>query len=237
MDGREADHPGGEFEAFAAAVAHELRTPLAALSGEVELALRRERTPAAYREALSRISVSIAELVDLTADLTFLGHTSLATDMAGKTARTDALLAHVAERFRARAGDVHVVETTAESQLVAGDAAPLVHAVTLVLEHALRHRREGARVLLRVAEADDAGAAAGFVDLLVDAAAVGFWPKAWLFLAAPNGAAASVSRPAAGPLRLRTAERIIRDCGGSLFATSADGLQTVRIRLRRAETT
>jgi signal transduction histidine kinase len=36
-----------ELEAFAAAVAHELRTPLAALSGEVDIALRRDRTAAA----------------------------------------------------------------------------------------------------------------------------------------------------------------------------------------------
>ena len=45
-----------QLEAFAAAVAHELRTPLAALSGEVDVALRRERSAAAYRDALVRIA-------------------------------------------------------------------------------------------------------------------------------------------------------------------------------------
>ena len=65
--------PSEQLEAFAAAVAHELRTPLAALSGEVDIALRRERSAAAYRDALARIAASVAELVELTGDLTFLG--------------------------------------------------------------------------------------------------------------------------------------------------------------------
>ena len=45
-----------ELQTFAASVVHELRTPLAAVSGEIELALLRDRTPAAYREALERIA-------------------------------------------------------------------------------------------------------------------------------------------------------------------------------------
>ncbi len=44
------------FEAqgrFVSAAAHELRTPLGAMRAELEVALRRERTPAEYREALA----------------------------------------------------------------------------------------------------------------------------------------------------------------------------------------
>lgn len=52
-----------DLEILAAAVAHELRTPLAALSGEVDVALRRDRSPADYRAALVRIAAAVAELV------------------------------------------------------------------------------------------------------------------------------------------------------------------------------
>jgi signal transduction histidine kinase len=34
----------GDLEVFAAAVAHEIRTPLSAVAGEVEVALRRQRS-------------------------------------------------------------------------------------------------------------------------------------------------------------------------------------------------
>jgi hypothetical protein len=43
------------------------------VADEVEFALRRERSPAAYRDALARVAVTIAELVDLTGDLALLG--------------------------------------------------------------------------------------------------------------------------------------------------------------------
>jgi len=58
--------------AFAGAVAHEIRTPLAAVAGEVELALCRDRTVVEYQEALRRIGEGIAELIEITGDLSLL---------------------------------------------------------------------------------------------------------------------------------------------------------------------
>src|SRR5204862_3054121 len=40
---------------FSAELSHELRTPLSAIAAEAELALRRDRTPEAYRDALTEI--------------------------------------------------------------------------------------------------------------------------------------------------------------------------------------
>ena len=40
---------------FSAELTHELRTPLATICGEAELALRREREPSAYRTALQNV--------------------------------------------------------------------------------------------------------------------------------------------------------------------------------------
>jgi signal transduction histidine kinase len=234
VDARPLDHLRGELEEFAAEVAHELRTPLAALSGEVELALRRERSPAAYREALSRAAVSIAELVDLTADLATLGQTSDAKDTLGRRARLDVMFAHVAGRCGAAADDAVVVESATTDVAVAGDEALLMRALTLVVEHAVRYRRDGARVRLRAASLEDHHLRLGAIDLVVDAAPAGFWPNAWRFLVAP-GDSDHGPRPVSGPLRLRSAERIVRDCGGSLRVATIDGLQVVHIRLQCAE--
>jgi light-regulated signal transduction histidine kinase (bacteriophytochrome) len=237
VDARPPDQLTGELEAFAAAVAHELRTPLSALSGEVELALRRERSPAAYRDALSRIATSIAELVDLTGDLTLLGQTPDAQDLVGRIARLDTVMADVAARYRATPNDVLVVETalTGVAVAVSGDEALLIRALTLVLDHAVRHRREGARVRLRTAPAGDLNVTSGPVDLVVDAAPAGFLPHAWQFLIAAAGGAEPTRRPLTGPLRLRTAERIVRDCGGSLHVATIDGVHAVEIRLHCPE--
>ena len=65
--------------------------------------------------------------------------------------------------------------------------------------------------------------------MIVDAAPIGFGAQAWTSL---------IDRPpdrlAAGPLRLRTAERIVRDCGGALQVETQD-TQSVHIQLRRVE--
>jgi signal transduction histidine kinase len=47
---------------FSAEVSHELRTPLARILAETELALRRERTPDEYREALTLVQRSASQL-------------------------------------------------------------------------------------------------------------------------------------------------------------------------------
>ena len=153
MDARPPDRDSSELEAFAAAVAHELRTPLSALSGEVELALRRERTAAAYRDALARIATSVAELVDLTGDLAFLGQASKARDIGRKRARLEAMFAQLAERFGAAQPDVLSIDPPVDEISVAGDELQLARALTLVVEHALKYRGDGARVRVRAASA------------------------------------------------------------------------------------
>ncbi|HET9598489.1 MAG TPA: HAMP domain-containing sensor histidine kinase [Anaeromyxobacteraceae bacterium] len=54
-----------EMKAFSANAAHELRTPLTAMLGEVQVALRRERTGAEYREALQTVEGEVTHLAAL----------------------------------------------------------------------------------------------------------------------------------------------------------------------------
>jgi signal transduction histidine kinase len=224
-----------DLELFAAAVAHELRTPLAALSGEVDVALRRDRSAPAYRDALVRILAAVNELVELTGDLTFIGQPSDAGILPTKKARLDEILARVVERYASNADMAFAVDPMTNTVVVAGDEALLTRALTLVVDHAVKHRRGGAQLRLRAALVDDASTAFGRVDLVVEAPADAFWPQTWLCLVAPAEEGDGAAQLHARPLRLQTADRIVSRCGGSLRSASADGAGGVHILLRCAE--
>jgi len=227
--------PSDELASFAAAVAHDLRTPLAALSGEVDVALRRERTADAYREALTRIAGSVAELVELTGDLSVLGEPGDDDRASATTVRIDAILAPLRERYASNADVSFAVTPAAAAAAVTGDEALLTRAVTILVQYALAHRRTTAGLVIRAACPEDPAGEGEGIDVIVDAAAGTFWPHTWRGL----GETPAAGDPAAGPfpaaLRLRTADRIVTRCGGSLHAASADGAGGVRIRLRCAE--
>jgi signal transduction histidine kinase len=57
---------------FAADASHELRTPVAVIRTSAELALRRERDPGAYREALREIAAESERMTQLVEDLLYL---------------------------------------------------------------------------------------------------------------------------------------------------------------------
>ena len=210
----------GELHAFAAAVAHEIRTPLTAVAGEVEIALRRDRSAAEYRDALRRIAEGISELVEISADLTLLSVPAERSPGA-VSASLAAVLLQLRERYLERE-DV-VIASDADVDLeVAGDRALLGRALTLVVEHAIRHRKPAARVSLRVADLS-----ANRVRLAVAAQPAGFWPCAW-------SAVAEAADHATGPLRLRTARRILDASGGSLSIGSPSETDVVHIELQLA---
>jgi signal transduction histidine kinase len=111
--------PAADLHEFAAAVAHEIRTPLVAVAGEIELVLRRDRTPTEYREALERIASGVSELVQISGDLTLRGEPADVAD-ASSGARLDTVLVRVQERYRERQ-DLTVAGGGAEGVRVAGD--------------------------------------------------------------------------------------------------------------------
>lgn len=125
---------------FVVEASHDLRTPLALMLTEVELALARPRPPEDLNRALHSVLDEIRRLVDLTEDL--LGRAgsgdgglrieSRPVDLVGLTVR-------VVERFRAAAGD-RVIELIAPQPVkIKGDATQLDRALSNILDNALRH--------------------------------------------------------------------------------------------------
>ena len=224
-----------DLASFAASVAHDLRTPLAALSGEVDVALRRDRSADAYRDALMRIAGSVAELVELTGDLSLLGEPGDDDRASTNTARIDAILAPLRERYAANADVAFAVTPVAAVAVVTGDEALLTRAVTLLVQYALAHRRTAAGLVVRAACPEESAAAFERIDVIVDAATGTFWPHTWRDLGESPAAGDTAAGSSPAPLRLRIADRVVRRCGGSLHAAAADGAGGVHIRLRCAE--
>jgi two-component system OmpR family sensor kinase len=148
---------------FVADASHELRTPLALLQAELELALRRERTPGELEDALRSAKDEVDRLARLAEDLLVLarldeGRLPLRTE----TVSAGDLLEAVARRFDTRAsGEGRTLEVEADALSLDGDRLRLEQALGNLVDNALRYgagtvRLEAARtdgeVELRVAD-------------------------------------------------------------------------------------
>jgi signal transduction histidine kinase len=224
MDTQRADR---YLRRFAAVVVHELRTPLTALSGEVEIALRRERSPAAYRETLERVGGLIGELADLSRDLAIYADLAYVELFTRETSRLGECVDQAA---RAHPGLVScALDDAAVHRRVVGNSALLVRALTLLLNHAVRHRPSETPV--RVASVPQGAGADEQLVLLVDAPP-GFEPHVWAPL--PGTQEQSPIEEAA-MFRLPTAARIIAGCGGSVDVHCLPGSAILRVRLLVSE--
>ena len=124
-----------DLQLFAAAVAHEIRTPLTALSGEIEVALRRDRSAEEYREVLRRIAAPLSDLVAISSDLTLLSDPVDRSITGSRAARLDAILGRLHDRFRGNRA-MQIDALPAAHVQVAGDEQRLSRAITLIIEHA-----------------------------------------------------------------------------------------------------
>jgi len=128
------------FEAqgrFVSAAAHELRTPLGAMRVELEVALRRERTAAEYREALSGALEETERLTALSERLLILARYEHG---AGWSMEHDLpvrdLLVRVADQVRLSVGGEVVVDVPA-NLLVDGDPVALERVAANLIRNGL----------------------------------------------------------------------------------------------------
>lgn len=212
-----------QAQRLAAALAHDLRTPLSSLSGEVELALLRDRSPEEYRQALARIGGRIAELLELSADLAVLGEPPEA--VLQEPVGLDEIL--VAAARVPAAAERLIVRSATHSRVVLGERSRLPRAIALLATHAIRQLRPSARLELFIAEDRADGDATLTISL--EATPPGFHPRAWAYVAGDVAAGAN----APGEFALRAAARMIADCGGTLALTTGTR-EGVIVRLRCA---
>ena len=203
---------------FVADASHELRTPLAALRTELELALRRRRTPAELEGAMRSAAEETERLSQLAEDLLVLaradgGHLPVRPEPLPAAE----LLADVRERYAHRAAEAgRPLEIQAEDRLrLSVDRLRAEQALGNLVENALRHGR--GRILLQ------ANRRHGRVELHVRDQGQGF-PPDFLGQAFQPFSRADPARAGGGAgLGLPIVELIARAHGGAAHAANLDG--------------
>jgi heavy metal sensor kinase len=137
---------------FVADAGHELRTPLALLRTELELALRHSGSTDELREAVRRSSQEVDRLAQLAEDLLLLAR-SHGGDLPLRVAAMDAadLLTSVASRFewRAQAAGRPLVTDQPDGLRLQGDQLRLEQALGNLVDNALRYGEGTVRISAR----------------------------------------------------------------------------------------
>ena len=157
---------------FVADAGHELRTPLALLRTELELALRHAESAEELREAMRLSSEEVDRLAQLAEDLLLIASSDQGKlPLRLETLEALELLASIASRFEWRAQEAgRFLDAVAPSGLqVRGDRIRLEQALGNLVDNALRYG--GGEVRLSAALAD------GFVELHVTDEGSGFPPE------------------------------------------------------------
>lgn len=144
---------------FTADASHELRSPLTALRGELELALRRERDPAEYRRVIGSGLQEVERLTSLVQDLLVLARSDAGT-MQPRLQATDAAqrVEAVVGRLRpaaTRAGLVLGLSADGAAEMLV-DPALLEQMVWNLVDNAIRYTPAGGAIEVAVARNGDA---------------------------------------------------------------------------------
>ena len=141
---------------FTADASHELRGPLNVLRGDIEVALRRERSPEEYRETLDRCRQEVVRLSRLASDLLVLARSDAGLPLEQRVEiDLHALAARISERYRPLASQRNVrIDVCGSSAEVAGDPRLLERVVANLVDNAVKHSPPGAAVHVTVEHAD-----------------------------------------------------------------------------------
>jgi signal transduction histidine kinase len=214
---------------FSAELSHELRTPLAKIRAEAEIALRRRRTPAAYRDALSTV-LRTAERMSAVVDTLMVaaraeaqeGHTSC------DAASAAAVAADTCRELSEQRGVTVNVNGAAEPIRVPVDEDVVERILFPLIENGCRYASHevsvevggaGRRAVIRVVD-DGPGVAPDELQKIFDPG--------------ERGSAADAESRGAG-LGLALARRLARQVGGEIVAESTQGGGRFTVELPRLD--
>jgi len=138
-----------QLEGFNADVAHELRTPLATLIGETELALSRERSVDSLRETMSSNLEEMQRLSAMVTDMLFLSNADRgAVARRGAPVSLSAVAAQVIEFHEATLDEAGLTWRIDGDAVVPVDEALLKRALSNLIGNACRFAERGSTIVI-----------------------------------------------------------------------------------------
>jgi signal transduction histidine kinase len=213
---------------FTAELSHELRTPLTRISTQAELALRRERDPAAYRDALNAILSSARQLTRTVETLVTAAREEAVSQRGTADAYDVALTAADSCRTLAEARNVQVLVLQPQVPIRVGvDADVAERILQPVVENACRYASGHVEIALH------RNASKVVVDIADDGTGVTHEEIERIFEPGVRGAAA-VKAPQGAGLGLALARRLARAVSGEIAVDASAGGGRFTIRLPAA---
>ena len=138
---------------FSADLAHELRTPIANMLGEAQVALSRDRSAAEYRETIESTIGECERLSGIVDNLLFVARADAATEPVERI-RFDARAAveKIAAFYETIAEDRHVAINCSGQGQISADPALFERAVGNLVDNALRFTPEHGSIQIALAE-------------------------------------------------------------------------------------
>jgi two-component system heavy metal sensor histidine kinase CusS len=136
---------------FSADLAHELRTPIANILGEAQVALTRDRTADEYREVIESTIAECERLSGIVDNLLFVARVDAAREsIERKEFDGRAAVEKIAAFYRTIAEDRHIaINCTGEGEIY-GDPVLFSRAVSNLVDNALRFTAEGGTVQISI---------------------------------------------------------------------------------------
>jgi two-component system heavy metal sensor histidine kinase CusS len=137
---------------FSADLAHELRTPIANIMGEGEVALTRDRSPGEYREVIESTIAECERLSGIVDNLLFVARVDAAREpIQRKLFDGRAAAEKIAMFYRTIAEDRHIaIDCSGETEFYA-DPVLFERAVSNLVDNALRFTRGGGAIQILIA--------------------------------------------------------------------------------------
>ncbi len=142
---------------FSADVAHELGTPLTVLRGELELALRKERSPETYRDTLEHLLQEVGQLSSIVENLMFLAQVDSKEVPAlnpGMAFDDTVMRSYEDVMPFARSRDIQLDLERIDETMVTGNEPLLKRMVVNLLDNAVKFTPEGGKVKVSLRQGD-----------------------------------------------------------------------------------